>query len=225
MADAIQSGWIELGAADGHCLDALELKPAGAPRGSVVLLQEIFGVNSHIQSVGRRLAEQGYAVVAPALFDRVRKKVQLGYDADCISQGRALLAAMATDTALMDVACAMDHAKGAGPTFVLGFCWGGSLAWLAAGKLKPAGVVAFYGGQIGAHLDRPLPCPAMTHFGDQDASIPLEVAHAVSRQSPATINHIYRAGHGFHCDDRGSFDASASALAWRRTLSFLDAIC
>ncbi|MBI2725367.1 MAG: dienelactone hydrolase family protein [Polaromonas sp.] len=216
-------GWITLATDDGHTLDAFQVVPT-APKGSVVVLQEIFGVNPHIQHVARQLAALGYAAIAPAMFDRLQKKVSLPYDKTGIEQGKTLMGGMSLDVAMHDVAAAVKHSAPFGAVAVLGFCWGGSLAWLAAGRLPVAGAIAYYGGQIGALLDHAPNRPMLTHFGELDASIPKEVAGAVTERFGTVVNHLYPAGHGFNCDERASFDKASSALAWRRTNGFLDAI-
>ena len=215
--------WLELAAADGHHLDLFEVRTA-EPRGTVIVLQEIFGVNPHIQAVTRRLADAGYTAAAPALFDRRRKKVSLAYNAAGIAQGKELIAGITLATALQDVAAAVARYQSHGPVAVLGFCWGGSLAWLAAAQLPVAGGVAYYGGQIAALLDAAPRRPVLTHFGANDASIPPSVPAEIGQRYGTVVNHVYPAGHGFNCDERGSFDAACAALAMRRTLGFLAAV-
>lgn len=218
------SEWIELRAPDGHRFAAYEAQPPRHPRGTVVVLQEIFGVNRHIQSVARRLAEEGWRAIAPALFDRQRRDVSLDYDGEGIAAGKALLATLPLQTALLDVEAAVRHASALGPVAALGFCWGGSLAWLAGSRLPVAGVVAYYGGQIGSLLDKAPRVPTLTHFGEQDASIPIEVSQAIRRDQPQVITHLYAAGHGFNCDERPSYDLACTQLAWQRSLGFLNAV-
>ncbi len=218
-----QEHWLELRAADGHRLDAFHVVPQES-RGTVVVLQEIFGVNSHIQSVARELANAGYTAIVPALFDRVQKNVALGYDKAGIDAGKALVADISLESALLDTACAVACRDLSTPAVVLGFCWGGSLAWLAAGRLPVSGAVAYYGGQIGALLETGPVKPVMTHFGADDASIPIEVSGKISQRYGLVVNHVYPAGHGFNCSERASFHAPSATLAWRRTLGFLAAV-
>ncbi len=215
--------WVALTAANGHRLEAFTVTPA-SPRGSVVVLQEIFGVNGHIQAVARQVAALGYQAVTPALFDQVRPKVSLSYDKAGIEEGKALIAHISQQTAMSDVAAAVAYASASGPVAVLGFCWGGSLAWIAAYELPIAGAVAYYGGQIGALLEKAPKHPVMTHFGDADASISPEVSASVSERFPAVVNHRYSAGHGFNCNERPAFDPASAALAWQRTSGFLTAV-
>ena len=218
------SQWIELQASDSHRFAAYEAQPTGRPRGTVVVLQEIFGVNRHIQSIAQRLAEDGWRAIAPALFDRQRKDVALDYDGEGIAAGKALLAALPMQTALLDVDAAVRHAAALGPVTVLGFCWGGSLAWMAGSRMPVNGVIAFYGGQIGLLLDNAPRVPTLTHFGEQDASIPIEVPQAIRRDQPQVVTHLYAAGHGFNCDERPSYHLASAQLAWQRSLGFLNAV-
>jgi len=223
MSTHNHEAWRELIADDGHRLNVFEAAPApqAEARGSVIVLQEIFGVNPHIQNVTRRLADAGYTAAAPALFDRYEKKVSLAYDAAGIAKGKEFIAGIDLDTALRDVAAAVARYQELGPVAVLGFCWGGSLAWLAAGRLPVAGAVAYYGGQIGVLLDSAPRRPVLTHFGENDVSIPPSVPAEVSQRFGTILNHVYPAGHGFNCDEREAFNAACAAKAWRRTLGFL----
>jgi len=223
MSTNLSGQWIALTAADGHRFDAFTVAPAAAVKGTVVLLPEIFGVNGHIQSVATDLARLGYAAIAPALFDRVQQKVNLGYDKDGVEQGIRLKSAVPVEHALLDVAAALAHAGEARSAVVLGFCWGGTLAWLSAAKLPVRAAVAYYGGQIGSHIDLELRAPVMTHFGAQDQSIPVTVFEAVADKHPQVINHLYPAGHGFNCSERASHHAQSARTAWDRSVAFLQA--
>jgi carboxymethylenebutenolidase len=212
----------ELTAADGFRLAAYCAEPAGPPRGGLVVVQEIFGVNSHIRSVCDGFAADGYRAIAPALFDRVERGVDIGYTAADIARGRELKAKSATDAALRDVAAARDAVAGAGKVGVIGYCWGGFISWMSAARLSGfACAVPYYGGgMLDAAGERPL-CPVMAHFGERDAHIPVAgVRQLAAAHSEAQV-FIYAADHGFNCDQRGSYDAAAAALARERTLGFL----
>jgi carboxymethylenebutenolidase len=219
----IDTQTISLRSSDGHTFDTFTATPA-SPRGSVIVLQEIFGVNAHIQSIAHRIAELGVTAIAPALFDRKEKAVSLPYDQTGVAKGKTLISCIPLDTAMVDVAAAVEHASASGPVAVLGFCWGGSLAWLAAHHLPVAGAIAYYGGQIGGLLDKTPAKPVMTHFGAADASIPMEVPETLYRNFGTVINHVYPAGHGFNCEARPSFDLECANLAWARTAGFLKAL-
>lgn len=213
---------ITLSAADGHRLSAYVAAPTGSARGALVVVQEIFGVNSHIRSVADGYAADGYLAVAPALFDRVERGVELGYSQDDIQRGFALKTASANEKALLDIAAAIAHVKAVGRVVIVGYCWGGLLSWLAACELEGlAASVPYYGGGMPAQAALKPRCPVLAHFGEQDTHIPLPTVEAFRQAQPGVTVHLYAAGHGFNCDQRGSFDAASAALARQRTLVFL----
>lgn len=212
---------IQLTATDGHVLGACEAHPDGA-RSSVVIAQEIFGVNPHIRSVVDRYAGFGYRAIAPALFDRVERDVELDYDGPGIERGRALATAIKWEPAMADVAAAVAHVSGTGPVAVIGYCFGGSLAWLSAAELPVAAAVGYYGGQIHELIDRAPKAATMLHFGALDHAIPLDHVESVAAAHPDVEVHVYAgAQHGFSCDARGSYHALSAAIALGRTLDFL----
>ncbi len=218
-----------LTSADGFTFSAYVAQPEGTPRGAIVVLQEIFGVNSHIRAVADRFAAQGYLAVAPATFDRVKTGVELGYTADDMSAGMTLKSAVEAlpDTeVLQDIQAAIDHAVelGGGKVGIIGFCWGGLLAWRSACLLKGlSAAVPYYGGGITSQTEiaRQPQCPVMAHFGDRDHWIPMEGIEAFKQAHPDVAVHVYSADHGFNCDQRGSHDEAAAKLARERTLAFL----
>ena len=219
----------KLTAEDGHTLDAAVAGDSEVARGGVVVLQEIFGLNDHVRDLPRRFADAGYYAVAPALFDRAERGVELQYDPEGRDRGLALKAAVDGD-AIFDVSAAIAAAATAGPVVVVGFCWGGSLAWRAATSLTGlAGAVSYYGGELPTKAGLVSHCPVLAHFGTKDKTIPIEGVNTfISAQAdadPDVVTHIYEADHGFNCDARGQFDADAAALAWTRTLAFLDEAC
>ena len=215
---------IELTASDGHTLGAYRADPAGAPRAGVVVIQEIFGVNAHIREVADDYAAQGYLAIAPALFDRSRPGVELGYDESSIAEGRDLAFAMDPDLPVLDIDAAVKAAASAGKVGVVGYCWGGSLTFVAACKLGVAAASSYYGGQIVAALEREPDlapaAPLIMHFGEHDAGIPLDDVDRISKTFPDVPVHMYDAGHGFNCDHRGSFDEESCRTARQRTLDF-----
>ena len=213
-----------LQAADGHRLAAYRAVPSGKPRGALVVLQEIFGVNSHIRAVADGYAADGWLAIAPAMFDRVERGVEIGYTPADIERGRKLKDGCSNDHALLDIAAAVDSVRSAGKVAVIGYCWGGTLAWLAACRQPGlAAAVSYYGGGIGELIDLTPRCPVLAHFGERDASIPPSVPEALRQAHPEVEIHIYPAGHGFNCDQRGSFDAASAKLARERSLAFLGA--
>ncbi len=219
--------FIDLKSADGTIFPAYVAQPTGTPRGAVVVLQEIFGVNPHIQAVADGYAEAGYLVVAPSTFHRVQAGVDLGYTEADMNAGFGLKSAVEALPAagvMPDIQAAIDYAAKAGKVGILGFCWGGLLTWRAACTLKGLNAaVPFYGGGITTpdEVARQPKVPVMAHFGDQDHWIPLDGVEAFKKAHPDVEAHIYHANHGFNCDHRGSYDATAAALARERTLAFL----
>lgn len=215
--------WITVTAEDGHECQAWLARPEGAARGTLVVMQEIFGVNDHVRRDTEKFAAQGYIAVAPAVFDRIERGVELGYDPDGMDKGRSLVGALGWDGPLMDVQAAADAASDGGPVFGVGYCWGGSLAWLAATRLGIPSA-GYYGGRTAALAEERPKAPVMLHFGAKDAMIPMADVNAIREAHGAVPVHVYDAGHGFNCDARDSFDESAADLALRRTLSFFDSL-
>jgi carboxymethylenebutenolidase len=214
--------WIEVTAGDGFKGVAYRADPAGKSRGGLVVAQEIFGVNAHIRSVCDGFAADGYLAVAPALFERYEQGVDLGYTPDDIARGREIRGRVATGEALADIAAARDVAAQAGKVGVIGYCWGGLLAWLAAARVPGfACAVVYYGGGITEAIGEQPRCPVMGHFGEQDAMIPMAGIQALAAAHPSAQVFTYPAGHGFNCDQRGSFHAESAKLARERSLTFL----
>ncbi|MCO4836035.1 MAG: dienelactone hydrolase family protein [Acidimicrobiaceae bacterium] len=209
-----------LTASDGHTLDAYEVHPDGATA-SMVVIQEIFGVNAHIRSVADGYAAQGYHVIAPAMFDRVERGVELGYDADGIEAGRGFAGQLGIEQSMLDVAAAIEHVAATGPVGIVGYCYGGTIAWLAANATPVAAAVGYYGGGIHGGRDKAPAVPVMLHFGALDAHIPLDGVHEVAAMYPDVQVHVYdNADHGFNCDVRGSSHPESAAVALERTLEF-----
>ncbi len=210
-----------LTAADGHRFDAYEVHPPSATA-SVVIVQEIFGVNPHIRSVVDRYAAMGYRTIAPALFDRVQPNTELEYTSDGISRGREIRAAIQWDDSMLDVAAAVDRVAETGPVGIVGFCYGGSIAWLAAHSLAVSAAVGYYGGQINLFRGKEPRVPVQLHFGANDRGIPLESVAEVAAMHPDIEIHVYDdADHGFNCDARASYHQPSADLASGRTLRFL----
>ena len=213
---------IELSAGDGFRLAAYRADPDGSPRGGLVVVQEIFGVNSHIRDVCDGYAADGYRAIAPALFDRIEKGVELGYTAADIARGREYKAKATADAALLDVDAARGAVAAAGKVGIVGYCWGGFITWLAACRLKGfAGASSYYGGGILDAVGEQPRCPVIAHFGERDHVLPVAGVRAFAEAHPDVAVHIYAADHGFNCDQRGSYDPAAATLARQRTLDFL----
>jgi carboxymethylenebutenolidase len=212
-----------LTAADSHKLGAYRAEPAGAVKGGIVVIQEIFGVNQHIRAVCDRLAGEGYVAVAPALFDRTQPNFESGYTPDEIANARKFVANPDWDAMLRDTDAAIKDIKSAGPTAIMGFCMGGTISFLAATRLAGLkAAVCYYGGRIVAFADEKPKCATMMHFGEQDQSIPMSDVETIKQKRPDCEIFVYPiAGHGFHCDERGSFHEPSAKLAWQRTMEFL----
>lgn len=217
---------IELTAADGFKFPVYEARPAGQVKAAVVVLQEIFGVNAHIRAVVDGFAQHGYLALAPATFHRVKPDVELGYSPHDITAGVALKAgveALPLPGVMQDIQAAIDYAAAFGKVGVVGYCWGGLLAWRAGCLLHGMNaVVPYYGGGMtsAAEIARTPKCPVLAHFANQDQSIPLEGVAAFQAAHPDVDVRMYQAGHGFNCDHRGAYDAAAAALAREQTLAF-----
>jgi carboxymethylenebutenolidase len=216
------SEFTTLMARDGHEFNAYLAPPAGKPRGAVVVIQEIFGVNAHIRAVTDSYAASGYVAIAPALFDRVRKGIELDYTPDTMKEGFGYVQQLQPDKTLRDLAACIAVVKHAGRVGVVGFCWGGRMAYVSACELPLACGVAYYGGGIAQELGRTPKCPMLYHFGGKDAHIPESDIAQIRAADPRGTFYIYpEADHGFNCDMRASFNAAAAALARQRTLAFL----
>ena len=214
---------IKLRASDGFELSAYLAKPSGKPRGGLVVVQEIFGLNGHIIGVADGFAADGFLAIAPALFDRIRPGLTLGYSQDDIQEGIALKGKSSTENALADIAAARDAVAQAGKVGVIGYCWGGFLSWVSATRLPGfAAAVVYYGGGIGGVAEETPKCPVLAHFGETDHAIPLADVEKLRAAHPSGVEvHVYPAGHGFNCDERGSYDAKSAKIARERTVAFL----
>lgn len=205
---------------DGKTISAYHAGSADSPR-ALVVLQEIFGVNSHIREVCDRFAAGGYEVIAPALFDRIEPGKELGYTQDDVQQGLALRSKIKLEESLADIDAAIQ-ALGDKPVGIIGYCWGGTLSWQAACKLDGLkAAVCWYGGGIAEARSQKPKVPVQMHFGDQDGSIPMKDVGAIKEAQPQVETYVYEgAGHGFGCDQRASYDKEAYELARKRSLDF-----
>lgn len=211
-----------LTASDGFKFGAYRADPASKPKGAIVVIQEIFGVNSHIRNICDRLAKEGYIALAPAIFDRIEPNFQSGYSPDEVAVARKFVANPDWPAMLRDTQAAIDAVKDVGPVGIIGFCLGGSIAYAAATKLKGlAAAVGYYGGAIVRFADDKPSVPTQLHFGEKDSGIPLTDVEAIKAKRPDVQIFVYpNAQHGFGCDERGSYDRASSDLAWQRSLGF-----
>jgi carboxymethylenebutenolidase len=208
-----------LTAHDGHQLAAYEALPAGEPRGGVLVIQEIFGVNAHIRSVCETYASHGYRALAPAIFDRAERGVELGYAGEDVRRGVALTARLQQADVLKDLQAAADALAGSGKVGVVGYCYGGSLTWTAACKLNNiAAASSYYGGQLVRQIESVPRVPTILHFGEQDPMIPMSEVDRIRQAHPKLPIYVYPSGHGFNCDARGSYHAPSAKLALERTI-------
>ncbi len=214
---------LTLTAEDGFKLSAYRANPPGKPRGTLVIVQEIFGVNSHMKHVSDGFAAAGYVALAPALFDRVEPGYATGYSPAEIERGRNVRGKLGWDTMVMDLRAGVDELRKVGlPIGVVGYCMGGSMAWLAATRIDGlAAAVGYYGGAVADFATEQQHCPVLLHFGETDASIPNEHWDKIRAAHPEVPLHTYPAGHGFNCDERGSYHEPSARLARERTIEFL----
>ena len=217
--------WIEIAADDGFGFGCYTAAPAGAPKGGILVIQEIFGVNAHIREVADGYAADGYLAWAPSVYDRVERRFECGYTPEDIAKARDIMAAAPFDRAVGDLAATVEglRAAGAGKIGSVGYCWGGSASFLVATRIGVDASVCYYGGQIMPRKDERAKNPVLMHFGEQDHGIPMEDVEAIRAAQPEAEIHVYPAGHGFNCDHRGDFHAESAKLARERSLAFFAA--
>lgn len=212
---------VTLTANDGHTFNAYVATPASTPRGAIIVVPEIFGVNRHIRSVTDRFAADGYLAIAPALFDRIERNFDIGYTHEESARGRAIKVQVTQEMAMADVAATRDHVAHTGNVGIVGYCWGGFIAWLASAHLPNITcAVVYYGGGMLEHQDIEPRVPVMAHFGEQDPILPIAAVRQLVAKHPSHQMFIYAANHGFNCDDRAFYDQAAADLARERTLAF-----
>ena len=212
----------ELTASDGHKFAAYVSQPSAKPRGGVVVIPEIFGVNSHIQQTTDGYAADGYLAVSPAMFDRAQRKFDVGYSQPDIEAGRAIMGKLDWTQAMLDVGAAVTEASKGGKVGIVGYCYGGTVTWLAAARVNGLACAApYYGGGMHGFIGEKPKIPVMCNFGELDQSPTLAQAKEIAAAHPQITAHFYAgAGHGFNCDQRGSWNAEAAKLARSRTIDF-----
>jgi carboxymethylenebutenolidase len=214
----------QLQAADGHKFDAYIAQPTGEPKAGVVVLQEIAGVNAHVRSVADDFARAGYLTIAPALFDRAERNLELGYTPEDKKKGMSLKQRIPVDQTLADIKAAIEYLRehGARKVGVVGYCWGGTNAWLANARLHPDATVSYYGGEIAKYANEKLTAPALLHFGLLDTHIPQTDVEKVRQAHPDIPVFTYEADHAFNNDLSAAYNEKAAKLARQRTLAHLD---
>ena len=209
-------------ASDGHEFDIYLAQSKGSPRGGIVLIQEIFGVNNHIKNVAEKFSSNGYLVGVPSLFDRVQPDIQLGYSTKDVIRGKQLKDNLGNEKPLIDIIATLNIVRSAGRVAVVGYCWGGTLAWLSACHVDGFDVaISYYGGGIGQLLSIEPRCPSIFHFGEQDHAIPVAEVNSLRQAHPECPIYLYPANHGFNCEQRDSFHSTSSAIAFERTIQHL----
>jgi carboxymethylenebutenolidase len=213
---------LKLTTSDNHTLGAYRADPAGKPKGGLVVIQEIFGVNHHIRAMCDRFAAIGYAAIAPQVFDRFARDFESGYSPDEIAHARSYLGNLNFDLMMKDIEASLGNLKGVGRIGIVGYCMGGTAAFLAACRVNGfSAAVAYYGGMIGKFAVEKPKCPLQMHFGEKDEGIPLSTVEEIKKKQLQAETYIYPgAPHGFACDERASFRKEASDLAWQRTTEF-----
>ena len=209
---------------DGAEIGCYRVQPAGARRGGLVLIQEIFGVTEHIMELCDGYAADGYEVLSPALYDREHPGFQAGYSPEEIQASMKLRNEHPFDQSVADIQTCIDDLAARGPAFVTGYCYGGSATWAAAGRCTGlAAASSYYGSMIGGMIDLAPKCPTICHFGEKDHSIPMDVVNKVAAAHPNVKVYVYPANHGFNSDRRADYDAESAHLARERTLALFRA--
>ncbi len=214
----------QLQATDGHKFDAYIAQPTGEPKAGIVVVQEIFGVNTHIRSVTDGFAQAGYLAIAPALFDRAERNAELAYDPEGTKKGMHIMQQLHLNETLADIDAAIQYLRehGARKVGVVGYCWGGTMAWVSNTRLHPDATVSYYAGGIQNYIDEQSTAPAIFHFGLLDQRIPQTVVEQVRQKHPESSVFTYEADHAFNNDVRPSYNEKAAKLARQRTLAHLD---
>lgn len=212
---------VQLHAKDGHTLDAYAVQPGVTAVGGLVIVQEIFGVSAHIREVAERYAEDGYVTIAPALFDRIKPGADLS--GDDMQRGMQLASKFDADRGVDDIGAAVEWLRGFGLSGVgvVGYCLGGTMAWLSATRLPIDAAVGYYGGNITSYLGERPKAPVMLHFGEQDKHISASDVDSIATAHREVQIYRYPAGHAFNRDGSAGYDASSATRARERTLAFL----
>lgn len=213
---------VKLTTSDAHTLGSYRADPAGKPKGGIIVIQEIFGVNHHIRAICDRFAALGYVAIAPAVFDRFVRDFECGYTPDEIAKARSYIGGLNWDNTVLDMVAAKEAIKDVGPIGAIGFCLGGTGAFLAATRIPGVSAISgWYGGQIAKFADEKANCPVQLHFGEKDEGIPMTTVDAIKAKQPQAEVYVYPgAPHGFGCDERASYRKEAADLAWERTKEF-----
>ncbi|CAN5374030.1 dienelactone hydrolase family protein [soil metagenome] len=214
---------IELTAGDGHKFSAYRADPPDAPKGAVVILQEGLGINPHIRAVADAFAAKGYVAIAPSLLDSVKPGIELGYDKAGLSEGANLIRQVDSANVLGEIQSTVDAAKSAGKVAVIGYGWGGYLAYAASNQVNGlACAIGYYGGGIVENSGEKRKIPTLLHFGENDPQIPIEeMIQFRARRPDVSVFSYPGAASGFNCDACGSYLADAAHAALERTEAWI----
>jgi carboxymethylenebutenolidase len=207
---------------DGFELDAWHVKPQGPRKGGVIVIQEIFGLSDHVKEMAERFGAAGYEAIAPSMYDRAERGfiVQPQDVAAGMARGRELAMGNGQENALNDMGGVFDVLSKAGKVCITGYCYGGTMSWLAAARIDGlAAASCYYGGNIPQMVGLKPKCPTICHFGAKDAHIPLVGAvDKIEAMHPDVPVYVYDAGHGFARRNSADYDAASDALAFERTI-------
>ena len=221
---SVKGQTIELTSGNGAVIDCYHVEPSGARKGGLVLIMEIFGVTNHIKEMCDRFADDGYEVLSPALYDRQEKNFEVGYATDDIELALKLRAKNTYENTVLDSQMCIDYLKGKGAVFITGYCYGGTVVWLAACRCTSlAAAAGYYGGAIKDFINEKPGCPVILHFGEHDKSIPMDDVQRIKQAHPDVPIYIYDAGHGFNSDRRADYNEAAASLGRERTLTLFAA--
>ena len=219
MESALKTEWLDITASDGKTIKMYIARPDDKPRGGIVVLQEIFGVNAHIRKVCERFANEGYVAAAPAIFDRLSPGFERDYGPEDVQAGIGMMKEFDREAVMLDIEAAIEVLKAYGKVGIVGYCLGGSLAYRAAiSRDDLAAASCYYGGMVSDMADMAPKCPTIVHFGETDHSIPMEKVEIVKAKRPELPVYVYPAGHGFSCDARSAYEPESAKLAWERTI-------
>lgn len=216
----------EIITSDNNSISVYHVKPLGAAKANLVLIQEVFGVNKHIQNVCDKFAKDGFNTAAPAIFDRIEKNIDYGYSQEELNKGIALAGKVKWDNVFIDIEATIRllNSDNTLPIFIVGYCFGGTVAFRAAHHVKNLKAAAcYYGGNIYEFREEKPYCPVLMHFGSKDMYIPAPNVEAIKKARNEAVIYNYDAGHGFNCDMRNSYHKESADLAYKRTLEFFQA--
>jgi carboxymethylenebutenolidase len=221
----MRGAFIPLTSGDGFTLQAYHVEAAGARKGGLIVIQEIFGVNGDIRSIADDFALRGFEVLAPSMYDRVVSGFALSHDSADIGYAVQIAQKNGVENAIRDITACVGHLSPQGKVFITGYCYGGSMSYAAACRVPGiAAASCYYGSQVPSLGDEAPACPTIAHFGREDPYIPLDKVQAFAARRPDVPVHLYDAGHGFNSKDGGAYHEASAALALERTLALFASV-